>query len=140
MKTLLSTILILVLTTSAFAVGTRKIDTSATATGIPSKAIISLNSGSGGAVDAFAIYSLQVKGTGGVPTAWNVEVQGSLDCNAQGVGTYATIIANESTTQSDGDVVSLVNTLAVCVRVNVISLTLGPASAIEITAVLQDQT
>lgn len=76
----------------------------------------------------FATYGIQVKGTGGTPTSWSITLDGSLD----GVN-WTTIITHNST---DGST-SWDTAGKPCnfVRVNVASLTLGPASDVVITAV-----
>jgi len=73
-------------------------------------------------------FSVQVKGTGAAPTAWTVDVEGSLD-NANW-----TVLGTHGTADVDGKTKFIATDKPVIyVRYNVTALTLGGATAIEIT-------
>jgi len=78
---------------------------------------------------ALKSYSIQVKGTGGEPTNWTVELQGSLD----GVN-YAKILEHKKST-GDGEVLfsGAVLSPSLYFKSQCTSLTLGPASDIVVT-------
>lgn len=72
-------------------------------------------------------WSLQVSGVGGVPTAWTVVLEGSLD------GVSFTEILKHTTAIGNGETIFSGTTLFLAnyYRVNVTALTLGPATSIE---------
>lgn len=71
-------------------------------------------------------YSIQVKGTGAAATAWDVDLEGSLD------GVNFTQILNHTTTTGDGKILFSGSNIypAYYIRPKVNSLTLGSASNI----------
>lgn len=83
-------------------------------------------------------HALQVKGAGAAPTAWDVVLEGSLD------GTSWTTICEHSSANAQGDGTYVTNNgvnhqaawpmPALYVRVRVVSVTLGSATALNIVA------
>lgn len=71
-------------------------------------------------------YSIQVKGTGGTPTAWNVRLEGSLN------NVDFTTILTHNTAVGNGVLLASTTALwpALFFRARVQSLTLGPATNI----------
>ena len=78
-----------------------------------------------------ASWTLQVTGVGGIPTAWNVVLEGSVD------GITFTEILKHQTIIGNGESVFSGTTLFLSnyYRVNVVSLTLGPATSIDVHVV-----
>jgi hypothetical protein len=78
------------------------------------------------ALSGVKTFSIQVKGTGGVATAWDVRLEGSLD------GTNYTTILTHTNLTGDAVILSSGAALFPCLyfRSRVASITLGPASAI----------
>lgn len=74
-------------------------------------------------------FGLQVKGTGGVPTSWDVKLEGSLD------GTSFTEILDHPTAIGDGIIMwsGVLDSPCLYFRSRVAALTLGPASNIVVT-------
>ena len=97
------------------------IEASATATGAQPAA-----AAAGGA--PFSTYGLQVKGVGGTPTSWSVTLDGSLDG-----ANWTTLITHNATDGSTSW--ETTGKPVLFIRVNVAAVTLGPASALKLTAV-----
>jgi hypothetical protein len=114
---------------------TRRIQQDVTTTG--EVASIGLATGTG-TVDAFSNVSLTVYGVGGSPTAWNVTAEGSIDCDKDKTGNYSTMLTHDNTNDSEGDIESSAGTLAVCLKITVNSLTLGPATSLRVVVVGQE--
>lgn len=76
----------------------------------------------------FLQWGLQVTGVGDTPTAWSVVVAVSLD----GGNNYTEILTHDDMNQSDGEVIFVENIPGVHYRVEVKSLTLGMATAIDV--------
>jgi len=73
-------------------------------------------------------FAIMVKGTGAAPTAWTVDLQGSLD------GTNYSTLATHNTASTDGATVWTNAKPVSYIRFNTTALTLGGASAIIIVA------
>jgi hypothetical protein len=69
-------------------------------------------------------FAVQVKGVGGVPTAWTVALEGSIDA-----ANWTALITHNA---GDGSTQWAADKPVAFVRVNVSALTLGPASAINV--------
>jgi hypothetical protein len=74
-------------------------------------------------------WALQVRGVDGAPTAWTVNLEVSLD------GLIYQRIVQHTTTTMNGGVVWAMGFPALHAQIYVASLSLAPASAIEITAI-----
>jgi len=83
-------------------------------------------------VNPIRSFDMQIKGTGGVPTAWNISLEGTTDRDCSDPEPDD-ILTHISGTQADGVIVATSRDVVItCWRVNVNSLTLGPASAVKI--------
>jgi hypothetical protein len=79
----------------------------------------------------FAMYGLQVKGTGAAPTSWSVTLDGSLDRV-----NWTTLITHANGANADGATVwDTAGKPCLFYRVNVASLTLGSATDVKISAI-----
>lgn len=78
-------------------------------------------------------WTIMVKGTGGVPTAWDVVLEGSLD------GTTFSEILNHNTLIGNGENLYSGTTLfpALYFRTRIVTLTLGPASDVVVNVLGQ---
>lgn len=76
--------------------------------------------------DAARTFSIMVKGVGGVPTASSVTLEGSLD------GVNWTVLGTH-TQAADGQLVFVVDKPVTFLRVNVGTLTLAPATALNVS-------
>jgi hypothetical protein len=79
--------------------------------------------------EVFSKFAVQVKGVGGVATAWTVVVEGSID------GVNFTTIATHNTASGDGVLIQVVDKPCTHWRATLSGLTLAPATALNVNVV-----